>query len=431
MRKTIILLIFSIIANKCTAQVQVNQELKQLVQQSFAYFPKINEAENAIVLASEKLTLNQLANSPQVNGGGNYTFIQPVAKVLFPVNGVEKAFQFQPEHNLYTNINANYTIADFGRLKAALERAKDDILFAKHNIDQLKHQLAIQVSSIYYTICYLQKAISLQDSIIYVLEENKKIVTTKLSDGDGLKLDLLNIQANIDNESNRKIDLITSLEKQQNLLQYLTGSNVIKGDQFDFDISINPLKDTTQSFIDQQPDFWLINDRIQQIKHDISITALQDNPLINLNAGAGFRNGIQPEIAQFKFNYLAGVSLVVPIYTGGKTKQQIKVQQTLLKQQELALNSLQHNYKKDIQQAYTDITANVSRIVNTNGQIEQAKYAEQLATFRYKNGVGTNLELMNAVTNVQRATLTKLQYQFQLCLAKVELAKLIGEKYWQ
>jgi|688.fasta_scaffold131862_2 outer membrane protein len=430
MKKIITLTIFSLLLQKSFAQVKVNNELKQLILQSFTYFPKVSEAENAISTATEKIKFNQLANSPSVVAIGSYTFIQPVAKVIFPVNGVDKAFQFQPEHNLYTNLNANYTIADFGRLKATIERAKDDILYAKHNVENVKFQLATQVASIYYSICYLQQAIIVQDSILNVLEENKKIVTTKLADGDGLKLDLLNIQANIDNELNRKIDLTNSLQKQQRLLNYTTGSESITGDQFDFDIVYSPINDTMVAFIDQQPDFLLIKDKIQQTKHEIAITTLQDKPMVNLNAGAGFRNGIQPDIAAFKFNYLAGISLVVPIYTGGKTKQQVRLQQTLLKQQELSLNSLQHSYKKDIQQAYLDISSAVSRIENTKGQIDQAKYAEQLASFRYKNGVGTNLEFMNAVANVQRATLTKLQYQYQLCVTKIELAKLLGEKYW-
>jgi outer membrane protein TolC len=54
-----------------------------------------------------------------------------------------------------------------------------------------------------------------------------------------------------------------------------------------------------------------------------------------------------------------------------------------------------------------------------------------LATTRFKNDIGTNLEITNASTNVQRAELNKLQYEYQLCLAKVELAKLMGYKYWQ
>ena len=174
----------------------------------------------------------------------------------------------------------------------------------------------------------------------------------------------------------------------------------------------------------------LIKDKIKQTEHDIAITNLQDKPLINLNAGAGFRNGIQPNITDFRFNYLAGVSLVFPIYTGGKTKQQVKLQQTFIKQNELAITSLQSNFQKEIEQSYSDIATLSSRIGNTKGQIDQAIYAQQLASIRYKNGVGTNLELINAGTNLQRAELTRLQYQYQLCLAKVDLAKIMAIKYW-
>ena len=65
-----------------------------------------------------------------------------------------------------------------------------------------------------------------------------------------------------------------------------------------------------------------------------------------------------------------------------------------------------------------------------DGQIEQVKVAQELATTRFKNDIGTNLEITNASTNVQRAELNKLQYEYQLCLAKVELARLMGYKYW-
>jgi outer membrane protein TolC len=91
---------------------------------------------------------------------------------------------------------------------------------------------------------------------------------------------------------------------------------------------------------------------------------------------------------------------------------------------------LEATHLKDIQQTLADIATNKQRIYNTKGQIEQAQYAQRLASVRFTNGVGTNLELINASSNVQRALLTKLQYEFQLCLANVELAKLLGEKYW-
>ena len=127
---------------------------------------------------------------------------------------------------------------------------------------------------------------------------------------------------------------------------------------------------------------------------------------------------------------MAGVGFSVPIYNGGKNKQQQKLQENIIKQNEMAVESLSSNYKKDIAQAMTDVATNLERIRNTQGQIEQAKAAQVLASNRFNNGVGTNLEITNASTNVQRAELTKLQYEYQLCLAKVELSRLMGYQYW-
>ncbi|MFX5877527.1 hypothetical protein ABTE67_19275, partial [Acinetobacter baumannii] len=57
-----------------------------------------------------------------------------------------------------------------------------------------------------------------------------------IKDGEALKLDLLNIQANIDNEENKKIDLTNSLAKQINLLSYTTGTTNTNGKYFDFNL---------------------------------------------------------------------------------------------------------------------------------------------------------------------------------------------------
>jgi len=122
--------------------------------------------------------------------------------------------------------------------------------------------------------------------------------------------------------------------------------------------------------------------------------------------------------------------LSIPIYNGGKNKQQQKLQKNIIKQNQMAVETLSSTYKKDIEQALTDVASNLERIKNTAGQIESAKAAQVLAMNRLKSGTATNLEITNASTNVQRAALTKLQYEFQLCLAKLELTRLMGYQYW-
>jgi outer membrane protein len=180
----------------------------------------------------------------------------------------------------------------------------------------------------------------------------------------------------------------------------------------------------------QNPDFMLAKDKIQQASSDLAITKTADKPMIGLRAAAGIKNGYVPYIGDMRFNYLAGVSFTMPIYNGGKNKQQQKLQQNIIKQNEMAVESLSSTYKKDIEQALTDIATNLDRIKNTRGQTEQAQTAQQLATNRLKSGTGTHLEITNAGANVQRAALTKLQYEYQLCIAKLELTRLMGYQYW-
>lgn len=426
MKKIVITILTLVAVLQLQAQVQVNAELKSLIGQSFSYFPKVKEAENSIRTAKEKLALTALNKFPDITADASYAYVQP--KIELPLNG--EKFQFAPVHNFSTAVNASYSLFDFGRLQANINRSKDDLQFAKHSAEYVKAQLASQVAVIYYNIVYLQKAISIQDSVLSFLNENKKIVESQLRNGTALRIDLLNIQASIDNEENRKADLSNNLQKQFNLLDYTTGTKQGKGNAFDFDISLTDALSALGLAQTQNPDFTLAKDRIKQAESDLTLIKLGEKPVVGLKAAAGVKNGYVPYIQDMRFNYMAGVGISVPIYNGGKNKQQQKLQQNIIKQNEMAVESLSSAYKKDIDQALADIATNLERIKNTKGQTEQAQTAQQLATHKLRNGTGTNLEITNASTNVQRALLTKLQYEYQLCLAKLELARLMGYEYW-
>ena len=218
-----------------TAQVTVNTELKSLINQSFGYFPKVKEIQNTVATAQEKLALTQLNKFPEITADASYSYVRP--KIELPING--NTFQFAPVNNFSGALNANYALFDFGRLQANVERSKDDLQFAKHNVDYVKAQLAFQVANIYYNIVYLQKAIAIQDSVLSFLNDNKTLVQNQLKNGTALRIDLLNIQATIDNEENRKIDIKNNLQKQWNLLEYTTGTKQSNGKSFDFDLGFS------------------------------------------------------------------------------------------------------------------------------------------------------------------------------------------------
>ncbi|MET3114046.1 outer membrane protein [Pedobacter sp. CG_S7] len=407
-------------------------ELKTLINQSFSYFPQFKELGQAVEVEENRIELAKANGGPSVAVLGSYRYLNPVSEINLPLDNQMVDFQIMPKNNYSTMVNANYMIWDFGVVKAGVDLAKAGLQYAKDNIGNSQNQMAFQVGNIYYQIAYLKRAIAIQDSVIAFLVVNKQDTEIKLRNGDAIKYDVLSIQSSIDQENNRKIDLQKTLNKQFALLEYTTGSKPSTGStDFVFPVTNDSdLANALESAQHNNPEFKLIKDRIKLAEAELQQSKTSGKPSLSLNAGTGFANGYAPQIDKFRYNYNAGVMLSIPIYQGGKAKKQIRLSQSQLLQSKLAEESLNNTYKKDIEQALIDIYSNKSSLLNSAKQVKEAQEAQKLAMSRYKNGIGTNLELTSASTNVQRALLTNLQYDYQLCIAQLTLAKLTGLKYW-
>ena len=404
------------------AQSLINGELKNLLNQSLQYFPKVKEVQQSVQLAEDKLTLTELNKYPDITMDASYAYVQPKIEVAFG----EKTFQFAPVHNVSGALNGSYTLFDFGRLASNIQKAKLELQTSKHVAEQLKHSLFFQISQLYYQIIYAKKAIEIQNQVLQLLTENKTIIETQLKNGNAIQLDLLTIQSKIDNELNRKIDLETNLKKLLNLLNYATGVDTISETQLSISLKNYTSDEAMQLALIHNPSIAIAKDKVDVTKADVAITKLNERPYIGMKASVGSRNGYLPQINDPRFNYNAGVGFSVPLFNGGKIKQQIKIQERSLALSETNVVAQIHDFEKDIQAALIDIQSNQARIKNAATQIEQAALAQKLSVSKLKNGTATPIEITSTNADYQRALLNQLQYQYQLCNAQLELIKLMG-----
>ena len=404
------------------AQSLINGELKNLLNQSLQYFPKVKEVQQSVQLAEDKLTLTELNKYPDITIDASYAYVQPKIEVAFG----EKTFQFAPVHNVSGALNGSYTLFDFGRLASNIQKAKLELQTSKHVAEQLKHSLFFQISQLYYQIIYAKKAIEIQNQVLQLLTENKTIIETQLKNGNAIQLDLLTIQSKIDNELNRKIDLETNLKKLLNLLNYATGVATISETQLSISLKNYTSDEAMQMALIHNPSIAIAKDKVNVTKADVAITKLNERPYVGMKASVGSRNGYLPQINDPRFNYNAGIGFSVPLFNGGKIKQQIKIQERSLALSETNVVAQIHDFEKDIQAALIDIQSNQARIKNAATQIEQAALAQKLSVSKLKNGTATPIEITSTNADYQRALLNQLQYQYQLCNAQLELIKLMG-----
>ncbi|MGI9138419.1 MAG: TolC family protein [Sediminibacterium sp.] len=404
------------------AQDLISRELKNLLNQSLLYFPKVKEVKQSVQIAQDKLALTELNKYPDITIDASYAYVQPKIEVAFG----EKTFQFSPEHNVSGAINGSYILFDFGRLQSNIQKAKLELQTSEHVAEQLKQNLFFQISQLYYQIIYAKKAIEIQDQVLQLLNENKMIVETQLKNGNAIQLDVLTIQSKIDNEKNRKIDLETNVEKLLNLLKYATGVATIADAQLSVSLKNYTLDEAIQIATLHNPSIAIAKDKVDVSKAEVAIVKLNEKPIVGLKASVGSRNGYLPQIQDPRFNYNAGVGFSLPLFNGGKTKQQIKIQERSLALSETNMVAQLHDFEKDIQAALIDIKSYESRIKNSATQITQAALAQKLSVGKLKNGTATPIEITATNADYQRALLNQLQYQYQLCSAQLELIKLMG-----
>ena len=251
------------------------------------------------------------------------------------------------------------------------------------------------------------------------------MVEGKIKQGDALQIDLSTIKSNIDQEKNRKVEFRRLYERQAALMRYSTGQSAEPGiAQFDF-------RTPVAGDLANNPDVLAANERISSSRADLKQVQANRLPSLNFQGGAGFRNGYQPDINVNRFNYLAGVALGVPIFQGGRLNKNQVLASKSMELNELSKSTLISTLQKDLESTQSDLKAYNEQIENCIGQIDVATETSRLTGVRYKQGVATYLDLINASTNLQRAYLNRLQYEYQRTLSQVELCRLLGVRFWQ
>ncbi|GAB3729171.1 TolC family protein [Spirosoma lituiforme] len=417
--------------------VQVSDDLRALVQQANANFPNLKQQQQQIQASELRIDIARTAMRPNVNGNASYQYVTPVAKATLPIDGVNRTLQFQPNHNLNANIGVGQTIYDWGRTNASVKQAADNAQVLRRGFEITQQALAYQVAAAYYGVGFLQRSLSVQDSVIQTAGANVRLLTTRLQNGDALQYDVLTQQVRVKTAQNRKIEIQNQLERQLAVLTYLTGNanpDISRAmSQFNAETSSGTV--TTQPYLitDGQSalasnkDVQLAQDRVRQAETDVLIYDLASRPNISFSGSAGYRNGYLPDINTPRFNVAAGVALTVPIYAGKRYQLQNQAAQLNLNASRYAVDNVNAQLKQSIAQLNADIRSNQTRLANLETQVQQAQQALQIANARLRNGVITNVELQSAEVGVEEAKLGQLNFQYQLMLNQLELKRLLGE----
>ncbi|MGH7631361.1 MAG: TolC family protein [Gemmatimonadales bacterium] len=150
-------------------------------------------------------------------------------------------------------------------------------------------------------------------------------------------------------------------------------------------------------------------------------------PAVSLSssfAQLGYPSDALPGSDDFLTDWTVGVGVSVPLFTGGRIAGAVGVARADLRDAELRLRQTREAAQVDARNTVLSLDAAVAAVQASEGTVEQAARAYEIAELRYREGLSTQTELLESRLQLQQAQANRARDARDLEVARIRLALL-------
>ncbi|HEU4588557.1 MAG TPA: TolC family protein [Gemmatimonadales bacterium] len=141
-------------------------------------------------------------------------------------------------------------------------------------------------------------------------------------------------------------------------------------------------------------------------------------------AQLAYPTGFLPNADQFLTDWTVGVGLSIPLFTGGRVSGGVQSARASVEAAELRLRQARKLALLDARSATTQLESALAAWEASQGTVEQARRAYEIAELRYREGLSTQTELNESRIQLQQAEANRAQTTRDLQVARTRLALL-------
>jgi outer membrane protein len=375
---------------------------------------QIRLSELDIKKAEEEIKRVRAGILPQVSVSYNYTYF-----------GQDLALGTIPNNRQSAVLQLNQTIFNkqvFELIKLAnIQRELQSLIK-----EDVQRTLESQVKDLFYGLLYRKELVKLQEENLDYWEENYRRVSAKFSAGVVPKVELLRAQSQLEQAKAQleqaRADYLRALEDFKALLK-LDGSVEPEGTLELKEFSLKE-EELLQALKEKNSTLRVSKKAVELAQGTVELKRAQNLPTVNGFANYQLFTGKRSPVGDTEWlrGYSFGVSINYLIFDGFSRKAEISgAELDLLKQRENLLQ-LEYDLRARLRGILLSINSLQTQIKAVQSSLEFAKEGLRLSTERYRLGVGSQLELLEARANYNNllANYYLLLYQYNSSLASLE-----------
>lgn len=351
--------------------------------------------------------------------------------------------QFQQKYTAQGVLSWNQLIFDgtfFLGLKAAQQFVNLSQLFESKS----KYDAQINTVKAYIMIVSTQKNIALMDANIAALKKTLNELRLLNKEGFTEKLDVQKLELSLSNLEAQRYRLTNGIDILYNVLKLTIGMPMQQPIKVTEDIEAlntsigfdESLLATDTANFGERAEIKLLKQSLVLSKYDEkrykvgyvpSLFGFAQGQYQSLRSEFNFFKSDLPINNSFVPSTSMGLQLSIPIFDGLKKQYQIK--QVLLSRQKTVndLNAFNNLAQMEFQNAKLNYITNLKLAVEQKKTISLAQEIYNKANIKFKEGVGSSLEILQAETELKTAQTNYLNSLYDLVMSKIDLKKSLGK----
>jgi outer membrane protein TolC len=434
--RVLLISILTFILCLCNSEESHSQEIltkKEAITQMLANNFGIQLAENQVEIADNNQGILNSGYLPSLTGnaGGNYT--KDDQDVTFR-DGEQNSIIGAETTRYNASINFNYTLFDglgrYWNYKSLKEQYDLTSLEARQTIETT----LLQLFTVYYEVARLTENEQVLKQTYENTKQRLKRAEYSFQYGQVNKLDVLNAEVDIVNDS---INLINNRQLLKNAKRDL---NVVINSELEQNFEVDTIVSFTNQI--QLENFVNTSDannvRLLQAEKNIAISDYDYKaskaiflPSIGLTGSYGWNEGNFP-VTSFATSSTTtgvsgGVSLTWNLFDGGSGITRMKNAKIFYDNQQLVKAQIKQQVRRDISNARGSYQNRLEVLELQTKNIFTAKNNFERSNEQYKLGQITSVELRQAQVNLLNAQTNKNLAKYNAKLAELELLQLTGQ----
>jgi outer membrane protein TolC len=174
----------------------------------------------------------------------------------------------------------------------------------------------------------------------------------------------------------------------------------------------------------QRPDLQAAQSQVRAAQYTHAAARAERLPSLSMSADYG-AIGINPAQSHGTFSVVG--TLKIPIWAGGRTEGDIEQADAALDQRKAELEDVRSHIESDIRGAFLDLEAATSQVAVSRRNLVVTKQTLELTRQRFDAGISEYVEIVQAQESVAGAELDYINSVFSHNVAKLSLARAIGD----